>query len=82
MRAALDDQAIEYLVEARRLELEEFRLQQYGIHDVTVERVIAGEVDALLPEPPVAWAMTRGTTRGTPKRIPITVGSQIINEHT
>lgn len=37
-----------------------------------IERVIAGEVEALLPEPPVAWAMTRGTTRGTPKRIPIT----------
>jgi hypothetical protein len=37
-----------------------------------LDRVIAGEVDALLPEPPVAWAMTRGTTRGTPKRIPIT----------
>ncbi len=26
----------------------------------------------MLPEPPVAWAMTRGTTRGTPKRIHIT----------
>lgn len=37
-----------------------------------IERVIAGQVEALLPEPPVAWAMTRGTTRGTPKRIPIT----------
>ncbi len=37
-----------------------------------IERVIAGEIGALLPEPPVAWAMTRGTTRGTPKRIPIT----------
>jgi hypothetical protein len=37
-----------------------------------IERVIAGEVKALLPEPPVAWAMTRGTTRGTSKRIPIT----------
>ncbi|MBN1657802.1 MAG: GH3 auxin-responsive promoter family protein [Anaerolineae bacterium] len=37
-----------------------------------IDRVIAGEVDALLPDPPVAWAMTRGTTRGTPKRIPIT----------
>jgi hypothetical protein len=37
-----------------------------------IERVVGGEVDALLPEPPVAWAMTRGTTRGTPKRIPIT----------
>jgi hypothetical protein len=37
-----------------------------------IDRVVAGEVEALLPEPPVAWAMTRGTTRGTPKRIPIT----------
>jgi hypothetical protein len=37
-----------------------------------IDRVVAGEVDALLPEPPVAWAMTRGTTRGIPKRIPIT----------
>ncbi len=37
-----------------------------------IDRVVAGEVGALLPEPPIAWAMTRGTTRGTPKRIPIT----------
>jgi len=37
-----------------------------------IDRVVAGEGEALLPEPPVAWAMTRGTTRGTPKRIPIT----------
>ena len=37
-----------------------------------IDRIIAGEVEALLPEPPVAWAMTRGTTRGTSKRIPIT----------
>jgi hypothetical protein len=37
-----------------------------------IDRVVAGEPDALLPEPPVAWAMTRGTTQGTSKRIPIT----------
>jgi hypothetical protein len=37
-----------------------------------IDRVIAGDIGALLPEPPIAWAMTRGTTRGTPKRIPIT----------
>ena len=37
-----------------------------------IDRVIAGEVEALLPEPPVAWAMTRGTTKGVSKRIPIT----------
>jgi hypothetical protein len=37
-----------------------------------LDRVAAGEFQALLPEPPVAWAMTRGTTRGISKRIPIT----------
>jgi hypothetical protein len=37
-----------------------------------LDRVKAGAIEALLPEPPVAWAMTRGTSRGTPKRIPIT----------
>jgi hypothetical protein len=37
-----------------------------------IDRVVAGQVEALLPEAPVAWAMTRGTTRGTSKRIPIT----------
>jgi hypothetical protein len=37
-----------------------------------LDRVAAGEFQALLPEPPVAWAMTRGTTRGVSKRIPIT----------
>jgi hypothetical protein len=37
-----------------------------------IDRVIDGEIEALLPEPPIAWAMTRGTTRGVSKRIPIT----------
>jgi len=37
-----------------------------------IDRVIGGEVEALLPEPPIAWAMTRGTSRGVSKRIPIT----------
>ena len=37
-----------------------------------IDRVVVGEVAALLPEPPIAWAMTRGTTRGTSKRVPIT----------
>jgi hypothetical protein len=37
-----------------------------------IDRVVVGEVAALLPESPIAWAMTRGTTRGTSKRIPIT----------
>jgi hypothetical protein len=37
-----------------------------------IDRVVAGEPEAFLPEPPIAWAMTRGTTRGISKRIPIT----------
>jgi hypothetical protein len=37
-----------------------------------IDRVVDGDIAALLPEPPLAWAMTRGTTRGVPKRIPIT----------
>jgi hypothetical protein len=49
-----------------------FPIVTYDEIEPWIARVIAGEVEALLPEPPVAWAMTRGTTRGTPKRIPIT----------
>jgi len=36
-----------------------------------LDRVMAGDFHALLPEPPVAWAMTRGTT-GRSKLIPMT----------
>jgi hypothetical protein len=49
-----------------------FPIVTYGDLMPWIDRVVAGEPDAFLPEPPVAWAMTRGTTRGTPKRIPIT----------
>jgi hypothetical protein len=49
-----------------------FPIVTYDAIKPWIDRVIAGQVSALLPEPPVAWAMTRGTTRGTPKRIPIT----------
>ena len=49
-----------------------FPIVTYDAIKPWIDRVIAGEVGALLPEPPVAWAMTRGTTRGIPKRIPIT----------
>lgn len=37
-----------------------------------IERVMAGEEDVLLYEPPVGWAITRGTTRGESKFIPMT----------
>ena len=38
----------------------------------TIERVMAGEDELLLSEPPVGWAITRGTTRGESKFIPMT----------
>jgi hypothetical protein len=37
-----------------------------------IKRVMAGEVDLLLSEEPVGWAITRGTTKGEPKFIPMT----------
>jgi hypothetical protein len=49
-----------------------FPVARYETIKPWIDRVIAGEVEALLPEPPAAWAMTRGTTQGASKRIPIT----------
>ena len=37
-----------------------------------IERVMAGEVDLLLNEAPVGWAITRGSTKGESKFIPMT----------
>jgi len=37
-----------------------------------MQRVMAGEVSLLLSEEPVAWAITRGTTKGESKFIPMT----------
>jgi hypothetical protein len=37
-----------------------------------IQRVMAGEVDLLLNELPVGWAITRGTTKGENKFIPMT----------
>lgn len=37
-----------------------------------IQRMMAGETDLLLYEPPVGWAITRGTTRGESKFIPMT----------
>ena len=37
-----------------------------------IDRVMAGEVDLLLKEEPVGWAITRGTTKGESKFIPMT----------
>jgi hypothetical protein len=37
-----------------------------------IQRVMAGEVSLLLDEEPVGWAITRGTTKGESKFIPMT----------
>jgi hypothetical protein len=37
-----------------------------------IDRVMAGEEELLLYEPPVGWAITRGTTKGESKFIPMT----------
>jgi len=37
-----------------------------------IQRVMAGEVSLLLTEDPVGWAITRGTTKGESKFIPMT----------
>jgi len=37
-----------------------------------IDRVMTGEEDLLLYEPPVGWAITRGTTKGESKFIPMT----------
>ena len=39
---------------------------------VDVERVMGGEVELLLWEEPIGWAITRGTTKGESKFIPMT----------
>lgn len=37
-----------------------------------IARVMAGEIEALLYEQPIGWAITRGTTKGESKFIPMT----------
>lgn len=37
-----------------------------------IERTMAGEEDLLLCEPPIGWAITRGTTKGESKFVPMT----------
>ncbi|MCK4741602.1 MAG: GH3 auxin-responsive promoter family protein, partial [Anaerolineales bacterium] len=49
---------------------EAFPIAAYEDFKPMIEGVMAGEVDALLPEEPVGWAITRGTTAGESKFIP------------
>ncbi len=49
-----------------------FPIIDYEFCKPLIERVMAGEVDLLLCEEPVGWAITRGTTKGESKFIPMT----------
>ncbi len=49
-----------------------FPIADYEDFNPLIERVMAGEEDMLVYEPPVGWAITRGTTKGESKFIPMT----------
>jgi hypothetical protein len=49
-----------------------FPIAPYEGYKPLIERVMAGEVSLLLNEEPVGWAITRGTTAGESKFIPMT----------
>ena len=49
-----------------------FPVATYEDYQPLIQRVMAGEVRLLLSEEPVGWAITRGTTKGEPKFIPMT----------
>lgn len=49
-----------------------FPIATYDDFKLLMEKVMGGDQDALLYEAPIAWAITRGTTRGESKFIPMT----------
>jgi hypothetical protein len=49
-----------------------FPIATYEDYKPRIQRVMAGEVDLLLAEEPVGWAITRGTTQDESKFIPMT----------
>jgi hypothetical protein len=49
-----------------------FPVTTYDSYKPLIQRVMAGEIDLLLNEPPIGWAITRGTTAGESKFIPMT----------
>jgi hypothetical protein len=59
---------IETLADYRRA----FPISNYDQLKPLIERVMAGEVGLLLYEEPIGWAITRGTTKGESKFIPMT----------
>lgn len=49
-----------------------FPIKTYQEYKPSIDRVMAGEEELLLAEEPVGWAITRGTTKGESKFIPMT----------
>jgi hypothetical protein len=49
-----------------------FPISTYEDYQPLIERVMAGENELLLNEPSLGWAITRGTTKGETKFIPMT----------
>ncbi len=49
-----------------------FPVTTYDSYKPLIQRVMVGEIDLLLNEPPIGWAITRGTTAGESKFIPMT----------
>ena len=50
----------------------EFPIATYDDYQPLIKRVMSGEISLLLNEEPVGWAITRGTTKGETKFIPMT----------
>jgi GH3 auxin-responsive promoter len=49
-----------------------FPVSDYETYQPLIQTVMAGEIELLLTEEPVGWAITRGTTSGNSKFIPMT----------
>jgi hypothetical protein len=49
-----------------------FPIATYEEYKPLIDRVMAGDVGLLLAEEPIGWAITRGTTKGESKFIPMT----------
>lgn len=49
-----------------------FPVMTYEEYKPLLDRVMAGEIELLLDEEPIGWAITRGTTAGESKFIPMT----------
>jgi hypothetical protein len=49
-----------------------FPIRSYPEIKPVIDQVMQGDIEALLWEPPLGWAITRGTTKGESKFIPMT----------